>query len=251
MRVDPLNRTEDDPMVAPLSTRLVAMFHAISESIEREKDQLSELDGAIGDADHGITMSIGFHAVNSALSKRDTGAMSPSEILNAAASAFLNAVGASTGPLYATGFKRAAQALADSTDATLQSQAAIINAIATGIKERGKGQRGDKTMLDAWIPAAESANDARRRSLGLEETWKGIVAAGEAGANATCSMIAARGRAARLGERALGHLDPGAASAVLVLKAMAQVFCQRPDASPHLVSVAETSDSKARSPHGR
>jgi dihydroxyacetone kinase len=93
------------------------------------------------------------------------------------------------------------------------------------VKERGKGRRGDKTMLDAWIPATDAAANAVRRSATAEEMWRDVLAAAEAGAALTCSMIAARGRAARLGERALGHLDPGAASAVVILKAMALTFC--------------------------
>jgi phosphoenolpyruvate---glycerone phosphotransferase subunit DhaL len=201
------------------------MFQNISESIEDTKDRLSELDGAIGDADHGITMSIGFQAVKSELGRRDLEGLAPAEVMNLAATAFLNSVGASTGPLYATGFRRAGQALKDATAATLEAQASLISGIAAGVRERGKGQRGDKTMLDAWIPAAEAAAEANRRSTGAEEMWRAVLAAAEAGAASTCSMVAARGRAARLGERALGHVDPGAASAVVILKAMAQAFC--------------------------
>ena len=145
--------------------------------------------------------------------------------MNLVAMAFLNAIGASTGPLYATGFRRAAQAVAGATSATPEVQAALLKGITDGIRERGKGQRGDKTMLDAWIPATEAAANAVRRSASSEEMWWDILAAAEAGAVLTCSMVAARGRAARLGERALGHLDPGAASAVVILKAMALTFC--------------------------
>jgi dihydroxyacetone kinase-like protein len=212
-------------MVELLSHSLGRMFHNISDSIEEAKDQLSALDGAIGDADHGVTMSIGFRAVKAELSRRNVDAMAPDDLMNAAAMAFLNSVGASTGPLYATGLHRAAQALAGTTDTTPEAQAAILKGIADGVRERGKGQRGDKTMLDAWIPAAEAAANAVRRSLGAEEMWRDILTAAEAGAASTCSMVAARGRAARLGERALGHLDPGAASAVVILKAMALTFC--------------------------
>jgi dihydroxyacetone kinase-like protein len=93
-----------------------------------------------------------------------------------------------------------------------------------GIKERGKGQRGDKTMLDAWIPATEAAVNAQARQRGTRELWNSIVEAAETGANSTRSMIAARGRAARLGERSLGHVDPGAASAVIILRAMRDSF---------------------------
>ncbi|RUT82184.1 MULTISPECIES: dihydroxyacetone kinase subunit DhaL [unclassified Mesorhizobium] len=204
--------------------RLSRMFYRISIAIEAGKDHLSDLDGAIGDADHGITMSLGFLAVNAELAKLDLDHMLASEIFSAAASAFLDAVGASTGPLYATAFRRAAQALKQDERLSAAGQAAIIEAITTGIKERGKGQRGDKTMLDAWIPATEAAVNACARAAGSREMWNSILQAAEAGANSTRSMVAARGRAARLGERSLGHMDPGAASAVIILRAMKDTF---------------------------
>ena len=213
-------------MVELLSHSLSRMFHNISDSIEETKDQLSALDGAIGDADHGVTMSIGFQAVKAELSRRNVDAMAPADLMNTAAMAFLNSVGASTGPLYATGLRRAAQALAGAVDATPEIQAAIVKGIADGVRERGKGQRGDKTMLDAWIPAAEAGAAAVRRSASAGQMWREIVAAAEAGADSTRSMVASKGRAARLGERALGHVDPGATSAVVILKAMALTFCE-------------------------
>ena len=104
-----------NPMAELLSHCLSRMFHNIADSIEEAKDHLSELDGAIGDADHGVTMSIGFQAVKTELSRRDLDAMAPDELMNLAAMAFLNSVGASTGPLYATGFRRAAQAIDGAT----------------------------------------------------------------------------------------------------------------------------------------
>lgn len=206
--------------------RISKMFHRISMEIEAEKDRLSDLDGAIGDADHGITMSLGFMAVNGELAKLDLDHMLPSEVFTAAASAFLNAVGASTGPLYATAFRRAAQALKQDERLSPAGQAAIVEAMATGIRERGKGQRGDKTMLDAWLPATEAAVTARARAAGAREMWGRILEAAETGANATRSMVATRGRAARLGERSLGHIDPGAASAVIILRAMKYAFTE-------------------------
>lgn len=212
-------------MVELLSHRLSRMFHNISDSIEEAKDQLSALDGAVGDGDHGVTMSIGFQAVKAELSRRNVDAMAPTDLMNTAAMAFLNSVGASTGPLYATGLRRAAQALTGETDVTPAAQAAILRGIVDGVRERGKGQRGDKTMLDALIPAAEAGANAVRQSASVEEMWREIVAAAESGAASTRSMVASKGRAARLGERALGHVDPGAASAVVILKAMALTFC--------------------------
>lgn len=204
--------------------KLNRMFNRISSRIAAEKDYLTELDGAIGDADHGITMLLGFGAVASELARSDLEDMPPSAVMTVAASAFLNAVGATTGPLYATAFLRAAKALETRQSLDPAGQVAMLQAITLGIQERGKGQRGDKTMLDTWIPAAEAGGAALQRESGPAELWRDVVMAGEAGAVATRSMVAVRGRAARLGERSLGHVDPGAASAVLVLKAMTEVF---------------------------
>ncbi|NKL38716.1 dihydroxyacetone kinase subunit L [Rhizobium sophorae] len=204
--------------------KLNRMFNRLSSLIAAEKDYLTELDGAIGDADHGITMLLGFGAVASELARSDLDDMTPSAVMTIAASVFLNAVGASTGPLYATAFLRAAKALECRPSLDAAGQVAMLQAITLGIQERGKGQRGDKTMLDTWIPAAEAGSIALAREVRPPEFWHEVVAAGEAGAAATRSMVAVRGRAARLGERSLGHVDPGAASAVLVLKAMREVF---------------------------
>lgn len=204
--------------------RICRMFQRISADIDEAKERLSDLDGAIGDADHGITMSLGFAAVTGRLASVDPDTATPCELFKTAAGAFLDAVGASTGPLYATAFRRAAQALKSHEELTVAAQAEIIEAMTMGIRERGKGQRGDKTMLDAWIPAAEAAAEARERGEDASAMWAKIVAAAEAGAKATRSMVAARGRAARLGERSLGHVDPGAASTVIILRAMRETL---------------------------
>jgi dihydroxyacetone kinase-like protein len=208
------------------ATRVLArMFERMSEVIETEKDHLSELDGAIGDGDHGITMSIGFKAVNAALSTLDLDAASPSDVLSTAASGFLNAVGASTGPLYATGFRRAAQALAGRDQLDLPACRDMLSAISEGIRDRGKAQRGDKTMLDVWLPAAEAATAGVASNLSKPDFWKAVENAAENGAAATATMIATKGRAARLRERSLGHADPGAVSAAALIKAIAGASC--------------------------
>ncbi|WP_062119217.1 dihydroxyacetone kinase subunit DhaL [Aureimonas sp. AU40] len=201
------------------SNRLAAVFAAIRQAVEAEKTHLSELDGPIGDADHGTTMALGFRAVDRALSaSRDA---SPSVIFAQAAAAFLDAVGASTGPLYATGFRRAAQRLEGRVEFGPEEQVLTLEGIAGGIAERGKAQRGDKTMLDVWLPAAEAARAAFVRKQPL---WPAVIETADRAAEATGSMVASRGRAARLGERSLGHLDPGAVSAALILRAMAGVL---------------------------
>ncbi len=214
-------------MVKSASRHLGRMFQLISAAMQAGKDHLSDLDGAIGDADHGITMALGFGAVTSAMTKLDIDRVPPSDIFLVAATAFLDAVGASTGPLYASGFRKAAIALKQDELLAQKGQVAMLEAIAQGIRDRGRGQRGDKTMLDAWIPAAEAAVNAQAKGLSVDEMWQAIVLAAATGAASTRSMIAAKGRAARLGERSLGHIDPGAASAVIILHAMRDTFVSR------------------------
>jgi dihydroxyacetone kinase-like protein len=203
------------------------MFGDISAAIDAQKDRLTALDGAIGDADHGITMSLGFNAVTTELAGMDLDAVTGSAVFANAAAAFLNAVGASTGPLYASAFLKAAKTLEQDETLSVPNQAAIIEALTAGIQERGKGQRGDKTMLDAWIPATEAAVSAKLRGAQPAEMWAQVTEAAEVGAHATRSMVAARGRASRLGERSLGHIDPGAASAAIILRAMMKSFLDR------------------------
>lgn len=204
--------------------QLITMFERISRAIDEAVDQLSELDGAIGDADHGITMVLGFRAVNAALQGSRSEWPSASAVMSAAATAFLNAVGASTGPLYATAFRRAAQSLVGVDTLDQAGATAMLQAIPAGIRERGQAQRGDKTMLDAWLPASEAAVLALTNGVDRRTFWREVLAAAEHGADATRSMVAAKGRAARVGGRSLGHMDPGAASAVMIIRAMADTL---------------------------
>ena len=201
---------------------VLALFERITVAIEADKDRLCRLDGVIGDADHGVTMSIGFLAVQETLRSLDAATSDPAMVFNTAAKSFLNAVGASSGPLYATAFMRAGAVVKGRTTLDRETVVAVLAAIAKGIQDRGKGERGDKTMLDAWLPAAEAAEQARVEGKDLKACLKEAVAAGTAGAEATKTMVASKGRASRLGERAIGHMDPGAASAVILLTAFAE-----------------------------
>jgi dihydroxyacetone kinase-like protein len=203
---------------------LAKMFERMAEAIEAEKDHLSELDGAIGDGDHGITMSIGFKAVNVALAALDLDTASPADVMASAATGFLDAVGASTGPLYATGFRRAAQTLAGCGNLDLVACRDMLSAISEGIRDRGKAQRGDKTMLDVWLPAAQAAASAVADEKSKRTFWAAVTTAADNGAAATATMIATKGRAARVRERSLGHLDPGAVSAAVLVRAMAETL---------------------------
>jgi dihydroxyacetone kinase-like protein len=200
---------------------LRSIFQAIGDAIESDKGRLSELDGVIGDADHGVTMSIGFTAVNEALAKLDAGA-DPTTVFNTAAKSFLNAVGASSGPLYGTAFMRAGAAVKGKATIDRDALADCIAAMAKGMQDRGKAERGEKTMMDAWLPAADAIQAAKARGDDAVACLEAAVAAAAEGAEATKAMLATKGRASRLGERALGHMDPGAASAVTILRAMTE-----------------------------
>ncbi|MEO6299617.1 MAG: dihydroxyacetone kinase subunit DhaL [Paracoccaceae bacterium] len=196
------------------TTDLAALFTALANRMAIERDALCALDGAIGDADHGIAMEQGMAAAATAANALTDPTLQ--EIFNAAAKGFLNAVGASSGPLYATALIRAGKTAGPRKSMPRPECTAIITAMADGIQQRGKAERGQKTMLDAWLPAADAAQ------AGAD--WPGIVAAADAGAAATTEMIATMGRAARLGDRSIGHADPGAVSAAMIIAEMARAF---------------------------
>lgn len=201
------------------TAKLKRMFDAIAAAIDADKDRLCRLDGIIGDADHGIAMALGFGAVRDALDQIDA-STEPTALLNTAAKSFLNAVGASSGPLYATAFMRGAAAVKGKAILEDADVIAMFRAMAQGIQDRGKAELGEKTMVDAWLPAAQAAGVAREAGKSLSESLEAALAAAESGAEATKDMIATKGRSSRLGERSLGHVDPGAASAVTIIRAM-------------------------------
>ena len=192
---------------------LAALFAALATKMAAERDALCALDGVIGDADHGIAMEQGMAAASAAVAA--TGG-NLQDMFNAGAKGFLNAVGASSGPLYATALMRAGKVAGARDAMPLAEGKALIAAMAQGVAHRGKAEPGQKTMMDVWAPAAAAA------SHGAD--WSEIVAAAEAGALSTKTMVATLGRAARLGERSLGHPDPGAVSASMIIAEIARAF---------------------------
>ena len=200
------------------SADLIAAFGDVADAMETHRDALCALDGEIGDGDHGIAMALGFSAAQRALEDLADDAK-PSDVFNTAARSFLNAVGASCGPLYATALMRAGAAFKTQDSLSDEDASKMIAAMAEGIAHRGKASLGDKTMLDVWQPAADAAASARARSFG--GILQAAASAADRAANATANMPAKLGRAARLGSRSVGHVDPGAASAALVLRALA------------------------------
>ncbi|MEL7150643.1 MAG: dihydroxyacetone kinase subunit DhaL [Pseudomonadota bacterium] len=195
-----------------------AMLLAAADAMDAARDELCVLDGEIGDADHGVAMAGGFGAIRAALEAMDDAA--PTDVFNTSAKAFLNAVGASSGPLYATAFMRAGASVKGKDNIGDEDAPTLVAAMAEGIAHRGKASRGDKTMLDAWGPASDAALAAAGRPASA--VFHAAADAAEAGAAATADMQAKLGRAARLGARSLGHKDPGAVSAFMLLRAMAK-----------------------------
>lgn len=189
---------------------LKALFAAFATRMAAERDHLCALDGAIGDGDHGIAMEQGMAAAAKAALETD-GTLQ--DICNAAAKAFLNAIGASSGPLYATGLLRAGKVLGPAASIPRVQLLQIIPAIRDGIAQRGKAEPGQKTMLDTWQAAAESV-------LAGQSAFD-VAAASRRGAASTTQMLARVGRAERLQERSIGHPDPGAVSACMLVEEIA------------------------------
>jgi len=232
------------------SADLAESLARVAAVLDEKRDELCRLDGVVGDGDHGLAMADGFAAgakaaaaggtladVANAAAKALLNAVGASsgplyatalmragkaagakaaaaggtlaDVANAAAKALLNAVGASSGPLYATALMRAGKAAGARAAMPLDETRLLIVAMCEGIVARGKAAEGERTMVDAWAPAARAAGEGA--------SFAEIRGAAEAGAEATKQMIATKGRTSRLGERALGHIDPGAASAALVI----------------------------------
>lgn len=195
------------------------MMHTVGEQIIAEKNWLSELDGIIGDGDHGVTMEIGWKAVQHALEDiQDDETIEG--ICKRMAKAFLDAVGASSGPLYATAFLRAGMAVSHRLNLDGAGMAQWLSAACQGIRDRGRAEPGDKTMIDAWVPAVEAASQVAENGGTVLQVLMAARDGSEAGMKATAALESRRGRSAKLGERSIGHIDPGAASTFVTLRAM-------------------------------
>jgi phosphoenolpyruvate---glycerone phosphotransferase subunit DhaL len=198
---------------------LIREMQLMAAVLEESRDELCRLDGLIGDGDHGLAMSEGFAAVAKAAFALDPASATLADVFNVSAKAFLNAVGASSGPLYATAFMHAAKVAGARARMPIEETPRIVVAMADGVRARGKAEIGEKTMVDAWSKAAEAAERGLAEGRALPLILEGVRDAAREGAEATKSMTAGKGRAARLGDRSLGHIDPGAASAALIVDA--------------------------------
>lgn len=209
--------------MADLNASIDAL-RAMAELVEKNKEHLTELDGAIGDGDHGINMSRGFTFVQETLDKG--GFQSLTDLFKKCGMALVAHVGGASGPLYGTAFLRAATAVKGKTEIGAADYVQILKEAAAGIQMRGKSERGEKTMLDALIPAYEAAAKAVEEGQPVQSVLNAAKHAAESGATDTEQLVAKKGRASYLGERSLGHIDPGAASMALVLSAVADYFAK-------------------------
>jgi dihydroxyacetone kinase-like protein len=181
---------------------------------------LIELDRAIGDGDHGENMDRGFTAILEKLDAEPPA--TPGAAFKLAAMTLMSKVGGAAGPLYGTAFLRAATTVGDAVELDPATLAAALGAARDGVVARGKAEVGEKTMIDAWTPAVDAAAAAADSGAAPAAVLAAAATAAEAGAVATDPLIARKGRASYLGERAIGHRDPGAASSALILRAAAQ-----------------------------
>ncbi len=184
--------------------------------VAEQRDYLVDLDRAIGDGDHGENMDRGFKAAVEALGQAQPASVA--EVLKTVAKTLMSTVGGAAGPLYGTAFLRASKAAGDG-ELNGAGVAAVIAGALDGIQARGKATTGEKTMVDAWTPALEAARAAAESGSDPAAVLEAAATAAEAGAAATEPMRATKGRASYLGERSIGHLDPGAVSTSLILRA--------------------------------
>jgi dihydroxyacetone kinase-like protein len=186
--------------------------------IEAQRDHLTQLDAAIGDADHGINLSRGFTAILTALDQAST--PTTGSVLTLAGSTLISKVGGASGPLYGMAFRSAGKALKDIADASAQDLATALDAALAGVQKLGAANEGEKTMVDALAPAAGAFSKALAEGQPELAAFEAMANAAAAGAQATISMQALKGRASYLGPRSVGHEDPGAASTALILGAL-------------------------------
>lgn len=198
-----------------------------ASAVAEHRDYLVDLDRAIGDGDHGENMDRGFRAAVEALSEAQPGSVA--EVLKTVAKTLMSTVGGAAGPLYGTAFLRASKAAAGD-DLDGGGVVAVIEGALSGIQARGKATTGEKTMVDAWTPALEAARAAAEAGGDAGVVLEAAATAAEAGAAATEPLRATKGRASYLGERSIGHLDPGAVSTSLILRAAARAATEGQDA---------------------
>ena len=194
-----------------------------AQAYEENQDYLTDLDRDIGDADHGLNMNRGFKKVMEKMpSKEDK--QSIASIFKTTGMTLLSSVGGASGPLYGSLFIRSAAALGTSEQLTFEELIVGLQSGVDGVVSRGKAQSGDKTMCDVWIPVLASVKTSLEQGVSPEHILDEMVGIAEISAMSTIEMQARKGRASYLGERSIGHQDPGSASSLLMIKALRQAI---------------------------
>lgn len=206
----------------PITTDdVLTCLHRMADVIDENKQHLTKLDAAIGDADHGINMDRGFKSILKkvpSVEDKDAGT-----ILKTAGMALVSSVGGAGGPLYGTAFMQAGVAVAGKYKLEAGDILAALDSALKGVVMRGKANLGDKTMVDAITPAVEAMQKALENGAGTVEALDEAAAAAQQGMTDTIPMLAKKGRASYLGERSIGHQDPGATSSYLLIQTMADI----------------------------
>ncbi len=205
------------------TTTIHVWMTTIAESVKDRRDYLTQLDAAIGDGDHGVNMDRGFEAVGKALAGQD-GSLPPGKLLTVAGKTLVSTVGGASGPLWGTAFRRAGRALGDREELDGRDLVVALRAALDGVVELGAAQPGDKTMVDALGPGIDALEGALDAGEPLESALAAATAAAESGAKATIPLQARKGRASYLGERSVGHQDPGATSTALIVRALGSAY---------------------------
>ena len=209
--------------MSELSTATVLHWlRRVAATIRANRELLTDLDSAIGDADHGYNLDRGFAAVIESLGEHDHS--DAGTVLKSAGMRLISTVGGASGPLYGTAFRRAGKVLEGLTTIDGPALREALHAFTDGIAGLGKATAGDKTMLDALLPALAALDKALDQNLPIDQALQAAAEAAHAGAEATIPLVARRGRASYLGERSAGHKDPGALSSALMVQALADVI---------------------------
>jgi dihydroxyacetone kinase-like protein len=201
--------------------QLVGWLSSFRDAVHQHGAYLTELDSAIGDADHGANLIRGMDAVMAAV---DPATGPPGDLLKKVGMTLVTSVGGASGPLYGTFFLRAGAAAGDATSLDGAALLGVLRAGLEGIVARGKAEAGDKTMYDALAPGLDAFESAIASGADVPVAARAAADAAAAGRDATEPLLALKGRASYLGERSVGHIDPGAASSALLLAALADTL---------------------------
>lgn len=202
--------------------KLIAWLEKLSGVMKDNRDLLTELDAAIGDADHGINMDRGFGKVLEKLptvKEKDVGT-----ILKTVGMTLMSSVGGASGPLYGTFYMKAGMALAGKEEVDALGLVCFLEAGVEGIRQRGRAERSDKTMYDVWAPVLDEVRTAIDGGTSVKDALARAVKAAEKGVEDTVPLQARKGRASYLGERSIGHRDPGAVSSCLMIRTLQEIL---------------------------